>query len=522
MNTPVRSPNLVLVVLCVCVLVINMDAMIVNVALPSLVEQLHSSTRELQWIADAYNLTFAALVLAAGSLSDRFGRRGALLWGLGLFAVASGLGAFSATTAELIAARAVMGIGSALIYPATLSILTSVFVERRARAAAIGIWGAVSGVGIVLGPVISGVLLQYYWWGSVFIVMAPIGLVCLVLTATIVPTSRDPQTPPLDRSGLVLSCLSTGALVYTLIEAPRRGWVSGYTLLGFAAAAVLFAALIVRETKATSPMLDVGLFRNGRFSAACGAMTIAFFTLYGFTFLATQYLQFLKLYTPMQTGFRLIPVAIGMVLGSVLGGRLALMWGTRVIVAGGLGLLAVVYAWFTVETAGTSYPILAAQMTLIGMGLGSVAVPATNAIMGVVPAAKASVGSALNDATRLLGGTLGIAVIGSLFQSLYTHRLTESAVPGLSHDSLVNARDSLGNALTEAGALADSGRAALAKTLADTAQSSFLHGFHTDCLVVAGITAVTVVAALFWLPAEAPPADEADDPASPAVTGVRE
>lgn len=510
---PVRSPGFVLAVLCVCVLVINMDAMIVNVALPSLVEQLHSSTRELQWVADAYNLTFAALVLAAGSSSDRFGRREALLCGLALFTIASALGAYSTTTTELVLARAVMGIGSAFIYPATLSILTNVFVERKQRAAAIGIWGAVSGIGIVLGPVLGGILLQHYWWGSIFIVMAPIGLVSLVLTAAIVPTSRDPQTPPLDRGGLALSCLSVGALVYTLIEAPRHGWASGHTVIGFVVSAALFGALLACEVKADSPMLDIGLFRNARFSAACGAMTVAFFTLYGFTFLATQYLQFLKLYTPMQTGFRLIPVAIGMVLGSVLGGRFAVTWGTRVVVASGLGLLTSVYLWFAFETAGTGYPILAAQLTLIGLGLGTVAIPATEAIMGVVPAPKVSVGSALNDATRLLGGTLGIAVIGSLFQSQYTHHLNPATVPDAPPATLTTAQDSIGNALTQSQSLAASGHSALAAQLADAARSSFFHGFHTACLVIAGISVLMVVAAALWLPTEAPVAEQSDEPA---------
>jgi EmrB/QacA subfamily drug resistance transporter len=503
-TAPVRSPALILVVLCVCVLVINMDAMIVNVALPSLVGQLDASTRDLQWVADAYSLAFAALVIAAGSLSDRFGRRGALIFGLALFTLSSGLGAFSTSTFELILARAVMGIGSAFIYPATLSILTTVFVERKQRAAAIGIWGACSGLGIVLGPLVGGVLLQHFWWGSIFLVMAPIGLLALVLSALVVPTSRDPETPALDKSGLMLSCLAVGALVYTIIEAPRVGWDSGETVIGFAVTAVFFAILIVRELKARTPMIDLALFRDPRFSAACGSMTVAFFTLYGFIFLITQYLQFLKLYAPMETGLRFIPVAVGMVVGSTFGGRLAVRWGSRVVITGGLAILTIVYAWFTVETSDTSYPILAAQLVLIGLGLGVVGVPATDAIMRVVPPAKASVGSALNDATRLFGGTLGIAIVGSLFQSLYANNLAESVSPELPGESLAKSQNSMGNALTEAARYLRGGQPGLAENLTRSAQSSFFEGFTASCWTIAAISAVMVVVAWFWLPAEKP------------------
>ncbi|MFC0540686.1 MFS transporter [Kutzneria chonburiensis] len=502
--TSVRSPAWILVVLCVCVLVINMDAMIVNVALPSLVDQLHATTRDLQWVVDAYSLAFAALVIAAGSLSDRFGRREALVFGLGLFTVSSGLGAFSGSTFELILARAVMGIGSAFIYPATLSILTTVFVERKARATAIGIWGAVSGLGIVLGPLVGGVLLQQFWWGSILLVMAPIGLVALVLTALVVPTSRNPETPALDKSGLVLSCLAVGALVYTIIEAPRLGWASSATVIGFVVTAVFFAALVVRELKARTPMVDLALFRDTRFSAACGSMTVAFFTLYGLIFLITQYMQFLKLYSPMQTGLRFIPVAVGMVIGSTLGGRLAVRWGSRVVVTGGLAILTVVYAWFTVETGDTSYLVLAPQLVLIGLGLGVVGVPATDAIMRVVPPAKASVGSALNDATRLFGGTLGIAIVGSLFQSLYANGLATSMSSALLPGSLAKAQDSMGNSLSEAAQYIHSGQSGVAQSLIQNARSSFLDGFHASCWTIAAISAVMVVAAWFWLPAEKP------------------
>ncbi|MFI9505230.1 DHA2 family efflux MFS transporter permease subunit [Nocardia sp. NPDC052566] len=514
-TTTSRSRTGVLAVLCLCVIAIYMDAMIVNLALPSLVRELGSSTTGLQWIIDAYGLTFAALVLAAGSLGDRFGRRGTLIAGLVVFTLATGAGALCTSTGQLIAARTVMGLGAALIYPSTLSILTSVFVERKERAAAIGVWGAVSGIGVVLGPILGGVLLEHFWWGSVFVVVVPIGLLCVALTALLVPNSRDPQTPGLDLPGLVLSTAAIGLLVYTIIEAPERGWLGGASLLGFAGAAVLFAALVWRELNTAHPMLDVRLFTNLRFSAACGTITITFFTLNGFTFMVTQYFQFLKAYSPLGAGVRLIPVAVAIIIGSVLGGKLVIRLGTRTVVTTGLVLMGIAYAWFSIDAIETAYPMIAAQMVVIGLGIGMVAVPATESIMSVVPAAKAGIGSAMNDATRLFGGTLGIAVVGSVHHSLYTGKLGDDAVPGLPAAVLEHSRDSVGAALQSAAALAARGQGQLATTLQDVAQQAFLHGFQLACLTVTGICAVAALVAGALLPNRPPataPEPEAAQP----------
>ncbi|MBF6231666.1 MFS transporter [Nocardia farcinica] len=511
-TTSSRPRSLVLAVLCLCVIAIYMDAMIVNLALPSLVRELGSSTTGLQWIIDAYALTFAALVLAAGSLGDRFGRRNTLLLGLVIFTVATGLGALCTSTGQLIAARTVMGLGAALIFPSTLSILTNVFVERTERAAAIGVWGAVSGIGVVLGPIVGGLLLEYFWWGSVFVVVVPVGLVCLVLTVLVVPDSRDPATPGLDVPGLVLSTAGIGVLVYSIIEAPNRGWLAAPTLLGFAGAAALLALLVARELRTPHPMIDMRLFANLRFSAACATITITFFTLNGFTFLVTQYFQFLKDYTPLGAGVRLIPVAVAIVVGSVLGGKLVLKVGTRAVVTTGLVLMALAYAWFSVDGVDTSYSLIAAQMVLIGLGIGSVAVPATESIMAVVPADKAGIGSAMNDATRLFGGTLGIAVVGSVHHSLYTGELPDS-LPGLPADLLDHSRDSVGAALGVAARVAESGGQGVAAALVDSAEHAFLHGFQISCLVVTGICAVAAVVAGSLLPTRAPIPDAEPAPA---------
>src|SRR5262245_4384281 len=298
-----------LAVLCLAAFTINLDTTIVNIALPSLMVQLDASTRELQWIVDAYTLTFAALVLAAGSLGDRYGRKGALLSGLAVFGCATAVGGIVDTAGALVAVRAVMGVGAALIFPATLSIISNLYTERGERARAIGLWGAMTGLGVAMGPITGGWLLEHFWWGSVFVAMAPVAAVAFLGAAFFVRTSRDPATPPVDVGGLVLSTVPVGTLVYTLIEAPDHGWTAPATIVGFALAAVFAAVFVAWERRRAHPMLDVSLFRNLRFSAASGSIMVIFFALAGFIFLVTQYFQFLKGYAPLSTGVRILPVA---------------------------------------------------------------------------------------------------------------------------------------------------------------------------------------------------------------------
>jgi EmrB/QacA subfamily drug resistance transporter len=382
---------------------INLDTTIVNVALPSLVRELHASTSQLQWIVDAYSLVFASLLLAAGSFSDRVGRKGVLLAGLGVFGVASVAGGLTTSPSQLIVARCAMGLGAAMIFPATLSIIANVFVERAERARAIGLWGASSGVAIALGPIVGGWLLEHFSWTSVFFAMAPVAAVGAALVARTVPTSRDPDAPKADRPGLVLSTAAMALLIYTIIEAPGHGWSSGRSVAGFAPAVALFAGFIAWERRAPEPLIDLGLFRNLRFTAASGSVTVVFFSLAGFIFLITQYFQFFKGYSPLSTGVHLLPVATSVGVMSVLGTKLAVRTSTKLVVAGGLVSLAGFFGWVSTASSGTSYLEIAGQMVLGGSGMGLVSAPATEAIIGVVPRAKAGVGSAVNDATRLLG-----------------------------------------------------------------------------------------------------------------------
>jgi len=481
--------------------VISLDTTIVNVALPSLVRQLHASTTDLQWVVDAYSLVFAALILAAGSLSDRLGRKGTLIVGLGVFGAASLAGAAGSTVNELVAARAVMGLGAALIFPATLSIISNVFTERAERARAIGLWGATTGVGIALGPIIGGWLLGRYWWGSVFLFMAPVAALIAAMVVAVVPPSRDPTTPPVDWAGLLLSAAAMGMLVFTIIEAPDVGWGSARTIASFAASVAVLAGFVAVERRRRHPMLDVELFSNPRFTAASGAVTVAFFALSGFIFLVTQYFQFLKAYSPLATGVRLLPVAASVAIASLLGTRLAVRVGNKQVVTAGLVLLCAAFGWIATTSPATSYFEIAAQMLVLGTGMGLTSAPATEAIMGVVSKDQAGVGSAVNDATRLLGGTMGVAVIGSVAASLYAGRLGSTLPTGLPGGVTETAEGSVGGAIVAAQRLTAAGLRPAAEQLRAAAVQAFQHSFSVGCLVAVAVAALGAALAWFVLPA---------------------
>jgi hypothetical protein len=314
-------------------------------------------------------------------------------------------------------------------------------------------------------------------------------------------------------------------LVYTVIEAPSHGWGSARTLGGFAVTAVLAAAFVVWERRTERPMLDVSLFGNPRFAAASAAVAISFFALSGFIFLVTQLFQFLKGYGALSTGVRLLPVASFVAISSILGARLAVRFGTKLIVASGLFLMTAFYLWVSTSSVTTGYGTIAAQMVVLGTGMGLTSAPATEAIMGVVPKAKAGVGSAVNDATRLLGGTLGVAVIGSVYASLYATRLTSALPTGLPATVARTAHASVGAALTAAGKLGSAGHPALASAIHNAANAAFFHGFSAANYLAAGVAAAGAVMALALLPAQ--PTITGDDtpalraPGSPATAAAR-
>ncbi|MBA2347535.1 MAG: MFS transporter [Solirubrobacterales bacterium] len=507
----------ILAVLCLAVFVVNVSTTIVNIALPTLTREVGADTRDLLWIVDSFNLTFAAFVLAAGSLSDRFGRRRFLVGGLGIVVVACLAGSQATSSGPLIASRAVAGIGAAIVFPVTLSIISNVFSDRKERAQAIGLWGASTGMAVALGPVAGGWLLEQFWWGSILVFTAVVAGLALALSLRIVPDSRDPSAPQLDIRGLVLSAAALGLLVHTIIEAPERGWASAATLAAFAATAALLAVFVRVELRTPEPMLDVRLFTNLRFTAASLAVTTSFFALFGFIFLITQYFQFVRGYGPLETGLRILPVATFVAITSVLGALLAVRFGTKLVVAAGLLSLSAAYSWVSTAGTDTSYWAIVGQMVLLGSGMGLTSTPATEAIMGVVPAAKAGIGSAVNDATRELGGTLGVAIIGSVSLSLYRDAIGTAGLPA---EATETARESVGAAYGVAATLPGDGAAELTRL----AQQGFLDGLSAGCLVAAGVTFVGALLVLRYLPAhplavsEASPVEEAPPAAGLAAT----
>jgi EmrB/QacA subfamily drug resistance transporter len=487
-----RRRYAVLATVCLAAFAINLDTTIVNVALPDLGRQLSAGTRDLQWVVDGYNLAFAALVLSAGSIGDRFGRRPALIIGLGGFGLASGIGAMVGSVGALIAIRFLMGAFAALIFPTTLSIISNTFSDRSERAKAIGIWGAVTGLGVAVGPVSGGALLAHYSWHSVFVALVPVAVVAMIATAVLVPESSNPQQARLDLPGLLTSTAAISTLVYTIIEAPRRGWADGLTLAGFVLTGALVVVFVLIERRRAHPMIDVSLFRTPAFSAASGAVTVAFFALFGFIFLVTQYFQFIRGYGALSTGVRILPVATTIAVGSVGGVIVAGRVGTRVVVVTGLTLLATSFAWISMSATFMSYSNIVGQMVLMGLGLGLTTAPATESILSVLPPAKAGVGSAVNDATREAGGTLGVAVLGSIFISYYSDKLQTGPFASVGAQGLRGAQDSVATALGIIGSAQPTTRPALLNGL----QESFMSGFHTASAVATGVCLLGALGAL--------------------------
>jgi EmrB/QacA subfamily drug resistance transporter len=489
-------------ILALSLVIIGLDNTILNVAIPTLQNDLSATASELQWMVDSYVLVFAGLLLTMGALGDRFGRAGALATGLAIFGVASLVASQTTTATQLISARAVMGIGGALIMPATLSIITDVF-PREERGRAIGIWAGVAGAGIGLGPIVGGVLLESFAWGSVFLVNVPIVLIALVGGYFLVPSSRDPEATPLDLKGAALSMVAISALVYSIIEGPAVGWTSGLVLTGFVAAIAFGAAFVLTELRTEHPMLNLSFFANRRFSGGATAISIAFFSLFGVIFLLTQYLQFVQGYTALEAGLRTAPIAIGMIIGSATSPRLAERFGTTRVVAGGLLLLAALLTTFTFLTPTTPYWALGLGLVVMSTGLGTIMAPSTDAVMGAVPLAKAGVASATNDVARQVSGAVGVAVIGSAFNSAYSSNVAGSLTQ-LPAEAAAAAGNSIGAAMKISSQLPEQAGAALA--------TAARQGF-TDAMGVAVVIAVAaaLVGAFLvyrFMPADHLPSEE--------------
>jgi EmrB/QacA subfamily drug resistance transporter len=492
----------ILLVLCLSLLVVVIDNTILNTALPTLARVLHAGTSSLQWIADAYTLCFAALLIPAGALGDRYGRRTSLVGGLAVFALGSAAAAFASGTGMLIAARVVMGLGAAFVMPATLSILNSVFPPRE-RPQAIAAWSAVAGVGIVIGPTLGGLLLTHFWWGSVFLINVPLVALALAGVLLTVPETAEPGRGRLDFTGTLMVAGALFLIVDAIIEAPARGWTGWVTLAELAAGVAMLGLFTWWELHIPNPLIDLRVFAVRAFSAAAASVTVIFFALFGSLFVLTQYLQLVHGYSPLSAGVRALPFAIAMAavspVSTVLAGRL----GSRVIIPAGIALMGA--GLLDLSTAGvhTSYPPLAIAVAIMGAGMGLVMAPASTTIMTTVPAHQAGAGSAVNDTIREVGGALGIAIVGSLAENVYRTKLgtalaTAHLPQPVSHlaTSSVAAADIVGKHL---------GGASGAQLTA-AAHTAFTTAMATGMRVSAVVALAAAVGVAFALPARRRPA----------------
>jgi EmrB/QacA subfamily drug resistance transporter len=503
----------ILLVLCLSLLIVVIDNTILNTALPTLARVLHAETSSLQWITDAYTLCFAALLIPAGALGDRFGRRRSLIAGLTVFALGSAAAAFAAGTGELIGARVVMGLGATFVMPATLSILNAVFPPKE-RAQAIAAWSAVAGAAIVIGPTLGGLLLSHFWWGSVFLINLPLAAVALAGVVLIVPETADPARSRFDIPGVVLVAGALFAIVDAIIEAPGRGWTGPVTLgLGGAGVAAL-AAFVWWELRISDPLIDLRVFTSRAFSAAAGAVTVIFFALFGSLFLLTQFLQLVQGYSPLAAGVRALPFALAMAAASPVSPLLAERFGTRVIMPGGMALMGLGLADLSTAGVHTAYPLIAVAVAIMGAGMGLVMAPASNTIMTTVPAHQAGAGSAINDTIREVGGALGVAIVGSLSAAVYQSRLGSALatahVPG-----------AVTHAATGSVAAADLTGARLGgvpgSELVSAAHSAFVSSMALGIRVAAGVALASAIAAVFaFAPRRPRPAVAAAAPVQPA------
>jgi EmrB/QacA subfamily drug resistance transporter len=510
----------ILVALSVSLLIVIIDDTIINVAIPTLQRELGASASALQWIVDAYIVVFAGLLLTMGSLGDRFGRKRLLQLGLLMFLGSSVLGAYAPSTNWLIAARALMGVGGALIMPSTLSVLVDVF-PREERVKAIGIWTGVASLGIPLGPIVGGWLLEHFWWGSAFLLNVPIAVVALVAGWILVPESRDPAPARPDPLGLALSVVTLTSLVYGIIEAPSSGWTSGAVLGSLALAVLAGAAFLVHEARTPEPMLDLRLFRNPRLGWGTVAMTLAGLAIGGLAFELTQYLQFAQGYSPLHAGLRFLPIAIGFGIASPITQHLVPRVGTARTVASALGGAALVFAALSFVGAETSYWLVGIPLFFIGLGLGAAFVPATDAVMAAMPEANAGLGSAINDSGRQVGAALGVGILGALANAGYRSGIGDATSP-LGADLASAAERSVGSALE----IANGVSGAAGEALRQAAISAFMDGFGLAMLAGAVLLGSGAVLVLRRLPSrDVPTQAAAMEPGAPradeAVAAIR-
>jgi EmrB/QacA subfamily drug resistance transporter len=505
----------ILAVLIISLFTVNLDNTVLNVALPTLARSLHADTSQLQWMVDAYVLLFAGMLLAAGALGDRFGRRRVMLIGLAIFGFGSLASAFAPSAETLVLLRAAMGVGGALIVPSTLSVTSQVFTMEE-RPKAIGIWTGVSGLGIVTGPVLAGWILEHYAWGAIFLINVPIVLISIAGVVALVPEGRSADPPKLDIPGIALSVGGLVALVYGIIEAPAAGWTSSSELAAFGLAGLMLAGFVVRELTTSEPLLDVRLLARPAFGSAVLAVLMTSFGLFGSMFFLSQYLQGVLSFGTMETGLSILPLAIAMAVFSPAALMLARLIGTRLTVAGGMACVA--SGLLVMRLAGTAdgYPAVATTLFLVGAGMGVAMTPLTVVMIRALPSSKQGVASAMNSTARELGGALGVAILGSLANPIYAAgvrpaaAVLPAAAGGAVHDSLAGA-----------GVVASYLPAAQADALMGVARSAFVDGMGAAVVVGAIVALAGAVVAFAFLPRRAAGAAADTDLASAAMAEAR-
>src|SRR3954467_13889960 len=501
-----------LAVLALSLLIIGLDNTILNVALPTLQEEFNASASDLQWMVDSYLLVFAGLLLPLGALGDRIGRKKTLSAGLLIFGLASVAAALSDSTTAMIVSRGVMGIGGALIMPSTLSIVTDVFPEEE-RGKAIGVWAGMAAIGIGLGPAIGGALVEYASWQWVFIVNVPVVLVALALGSRLVPDSKDPDPGAIDVPGALLAVGSLTTLVYGLIEAPERGWLAGTVVAAFAAAVVLGVGFVIHERRTADPLVDMSLFGRHGFSLGSLAVSGTFFAMFGMIFVLTQYLQNVQGAGPLEAGLKMTPVAAGLVLAASNSHRMVERFGAGKVVSTGMFGVAAFLASTMWWTPGTSYVAVGIFVLGVALSMGNVMAPATERVMAAVPKAKAGVGSAMNDVNRMVAGSLGVAVIGSLVSSAYPSHVGD-ATSGLPAAAASAANESIGGGA----AVADRIGGSAGDALQHAAGVAYTNALGLGLVVAAAVLALGAIAVRRFLP-DAKRHRAAATPASVEVVG---
>ncbi|RBY97182.1 MFS transporter [Blastococcus sp. TF02-8] len=492
----------VLATMTVCLLVVIMGNTILNVAIPTLQRELRATQGELQWAVDAYILVFAGLLFSWGVIGDRIGRRRVLLIGLSVFALGSVMAAVSDSALELIAWRAVMGIGGAAVQPTTLAVITNVFPAGE-RGRAIGIWAGTAGIAVAGGPLAGGAVLEHFWWGAVFLVGVPVAVVGLVAVLAVVPESRDPSPGRLDVPGVLLSIAALAGLVYGIIRGGGgAGWTTPGVLAPLLGGLALLALFVWLQRRSAHPALDVSLFGNPAFSAAAGALGLNFFALLGATFYLVFYLQGVRGFSPLESGAALIPVALGMAVMAPLSSGFADRFGAKAVCAVGFLLIALSFVGVQLLDQDTAVWVLITVLSVQGVGMGTVMAPATESIMSVVPREKAGAGAAVNNSVRQVGGALGVAILGSLLAGVYAARLGD-AVDALPAGIRDEASESIVATLEAVRRVQADGGPDVARAAADLvgpAREAFVSAMHVTAVGTAAATLVAAVVVLVWLP----------------------